>query len=1577
MKITRTSRGTFKLSLQPSKSIVPESTFIEDDNKYLFDQGYTVGFRKDGRLFKFVGLRNGYEKQLELTISSILIDHKQYVSSNDKYFDSLFEINKVITHNINDITLQNKISKDNFKNMVIVNEQFNKLEIIYEVHIKGLKINNLSKLSKYIQNNDGQFIIGDEYNNNEFIIESPVAYDSNGTELKILEHNLYYEDSKLYYRKNIKNNQIVNNYPLYIDINISFEPYSYGYQERNLQELGDDQIIWNSIVGTSLAGLTGLNNQRSNNESWMHIVHNIGLGNYELGTSRLYYTFNTSSILSTSTFNIINVNLISTSQIYNSGSYSYLSELTLQHSYHEDTLTSTNFDNNWNKLDTDPKNFQTIEFNEGSNISPLSEDMWNIIKTNDKFKFCVRGHLYDYLGSLPPTALSNSLTNVSLEVEFTIDVANPVSFTFPTNYWLNGTSYISKNAQQWSDTRSPDDDGFSDEAIVWNNESIFLVGALSSVTSFTVYRSFLSFDTSLLKYFNIYEAEINFKTLNNLSDLGLNPETQLYLVAGTQTDNIKLDYTDYISTGSTSISVVRPGTSFNYYANDPNIIDNINIDGNTKFVLMHHQDFIFNPLIDPTDTQPLRIKNSYDPSVDADLSNRITLNIFAIPIIVVGSSTYIVENIPDAILTASTNPENTIAWYEDISLTNPPNHIGEDYKIDKKWYNDGDILYAIAIDDNSGQTSLNVLNVALSMKKIYGQDLIIIDDSPGLFQLSATTNYPQYQIAWYTDSELTLASRIGVSEIILLKNEDYYEGDVIYVNAIDEYGTPVAISLEVLIHKIKVYGPSIIYYDKYTTFDLHLFSSSENQSYDYLIFKDEDLTELVGNYNLIPGEKIVNLKSTLFDDGDIIYTNLFTKFTGTYNPNVNLPLASITLKTSLYEIINNYSGITSRIDYRDATDIDSVYFKYHNCLNGVCYTYIRDLDNPYEETLAVNDVVNNGIYNMYSEFDIISEFYSNSHIAEIAYNTNVDLTKKYKEVENIEVFDGTRIILYGQTDLTENGVYELQSNNSLLKTEELDNDEDIFRYKASVLAGSNINEEIHITSIQVSDVFLPTQTFTTTTRYISSPITEGIPFKIGDWDSGTQHQVVRSTAVLSYDVNNQIVITNDITTFTVTVYDTNGTTELATNFILFNGDTSSTSENITITVTDWINVAEGYSCNVLISIAIANILTPGGRFNVYMSWNDNVFTNLEYAHEDLFRDDETLIATLAGTLTVNTGTTVVYKTISGIDFYTLNTQWQVHLNQINNINSRSYPLLQQLGITNNYFLITDDLSAHGNNDDFSGGTFTNYHDVTGVTYDKLDWTTDILDSHNWSHISGNTELTYATANVYDWDVVTPDDTIDSINYPYIIDTIVDTSDRKTEVFSTETGVYTRLQSDLNTEWDNSASLGVTDSNTGLQILAGRLVYPQIDFSMYNIDLGAQYDYSSLSGDRYYYRAFEPLNNQFISNGVIILSDYYVTEVDLSGNTVKFDISVDSGVSWYSLNSQYTGGRLEDGYGCRIDSDHYNISGSTNGGTINDNALSFTLGYVGSNNYVYLRIMISDTVLDRYIGGIQFSGSHWD
>jgi hypothetical protein len=491
----------------------------------------------------------------------------------------------------------------------------------------------------------------------------------------------------------------------------------------------------------------------------------------------------------------------------------------------------------------------------------------------------------------------------------------------------------------------------------------------------------------------------------------------------------------------------------------------------------------------------------------------------------------------------------------------------------------------------------------------------------------------------------------------------------------------------------------------------------------------------------------------------------------------------------------------------------------------------------------------------------------------------------------------------------------------------------------------------------------------TTNRYIALPTTEGNPYKIGTWLGGEIHPAIRSGATTSYTTPDSFSILDTTTTFTATVFDADGTTPLATHTTTLSGDSSVTLNNITIITSGWTTDAGKYSAIVTVNLDLNAILPQGGRFSVLLRHNDGIDGIFSFTQNDVFRDSETLTANIGGNLTVVPQIPII-KQISGVYYYTTGSEWHVNLQSINNVNSRSYPVTEQLKIVGDNLFISETLNINGEDnlyDSFSGGTWTRQHDTTGAKYDKVDWVTDLLNRTNWlsiGGISGNTAL----ATVYDWTAVTGKTSPD---YNYLIDTFEDLSDRNSEMFRTED---LRLQSDLSTPWDSSFNL---TGGTGLQVLADRLVYPRYDFTPYLPNTSSQPDYSGLTGTKYYYRKFTT-NGYNVSNGVIQFSDYNITESDLSSNYVKFDISIDSGATWYSLNSQYVGGTLYNGAGCRIDVLEYGLGV----GTIDNNALRFTLGQMqispplGTTTFIHMRITFTINATTKYIGGIDLIGGNW-
>jgi len=485
----------------------------------------------------------------------------------------------------------------------------------------------------------------------------------------------------------------------------------------------------------------------------------------------------------------------------------------------------------------------------------------------------------------------------------------------------------------------------------------------------------------------------------------------------------------------------------------------------------------------------------------------------------------------------------------------------------------------------------------------------------------------------------------------------------------------------------------------------------------------------------------------------------------------------------------------------------------------------------------------------------------------------------------------------------------------------------------------------------------------TVNRYIALPTSEGTPYKIGDWVGGVMHSTIRnSVSLLSYSTAGLFSIFNLSSTFTATVYDADGLTPLATNSITLFEDGSYTNDNITITISNFATNADRYQANINITIAISTILPNGGRFSINLNHFNNG-NNYTFTQNNIFKDRELLTATSGGTLSVFPSIPVI-KQISGVYYYTTGSQWHVNLTELNNLNSNTYPSTQ-LTIANTNLFITPTISTGGE----SGGltNWTRQYDINDVLYDKTDWTTNQTNQTNWNNGSGTINVNYATATIYDWVSVAVNS---SDTYNYLIDTYVDSSDRNTEMFRTESnGSFSRLQSNLSTPWDSTTSLIGGD---GLQVLGDRLVYPRYTFTSYLPSGGtSQPNYTGLSGDKYYYRKFNTNGND-ISNGIILFSDYNINETDLLNGNVKFEISIDSGVSWYNLNSEYAGGILSNGDGCRIYPDTYGLTGAA----VVTNSLRFTLGESGSSKYIHLKITFKNAASSKYIGGIDLTDGNW-
>lgn len=486
-----------------------------------------------------------------------------------------------------------------------------------------------------------------------------------------------------------------------------------------------------------------------------------------------------------------------------------------------------------------------------------------------------------------------------------------------------------------------------------------------------------------------------------------------------------------------------------------------------------------------------------------------------------------------------------------------------------------------------------------------------------------------------------------------------------------------------------------------------------------------------------------------------------------------------------------------------------------------------------------------------------------------------------------------------------------------------------------------------------------------TDRYISLPTIEGQPFNIGNWGNSTIAKTIKGDSMLIYTTQNQFSLIDINTTIKTIIYDADNITELASHELNLNSNDTFTNNNITYIVSNFVIDKNKYKANITIKINISNIISSGGRFSINITHNNGIDGVFTFTDNDLFYDTDSVSITSSNELSLTPESPFLLKYLSGVMFLTSNSTFKIELLNLNNLNTLTYPITKQIEIigTNTF---TDNIEINGEGgtfETFSGNSWNNFYNTSNVFYIKEGIIIKNVNTSTWNHITNSVDDVKLLGNIYDWGLLA---TIETPNYPYIIDTLVDDSTRNKECFITET--Y-RLNSSLTT-WDSTENINIYDGGNGLQVLSNRLVYPKTDFTQFNTFV-TEPDYSISTGVRYYYRKFET-DGRYVSNGIIEFSDYNITESDIIYNRIGFEISVDNGASWFTLNKSYEGNILQNNSGCRIDNTDYSIGS----GLINNNALRFTLGYGGSSTNIHLKIKYTHASVNKYIGNIEIKSSYW-
>ena len=439
-------------------------------------------------------------------------------------------------------------------------------------------------------------------------------------------------------------------------------------------------------------------------------------------------------------------------------------------------------------------------------------------------------------------------------------------------------------------------------------------------------------------------------------------------------------------------------------------------------------------------------------------------------------------------------------------------------------------------------------------------------------------------------------------------------------------------------------------------------------------------------------------------------------------------------------------------------------------------------------------------------------------------------------------------------------------------------------------------------------------------RYISKPSFDGAPFRIGDWLPGTIQKCIKDN--ISYTISENVYI-DKVSSFKIYIIQNNQNID----FLEFlTADGTFTSSNITATVYNKTKELSHYRCNLSFSFDLKTLLK--GRFKIkieYIGTSGN-FTFLE---DELFFDNNTIPADIQTTVVLGN---VSNKFLSGVKYLSQGSTIVASC-VLTNAKSYTFPL---------------------NLVDFDGS-------LCGVNSQNLNFTDLNLTNYNFdSDISFNKEMSFLNNKFFNSNLVLKSRVNDwekgqfiNTSFNELVDTNSDSSTRVYEDFVSESN---RLNSSFNA-FDSTLILTQTD----LQVYNSRLVYPQLDFSMFYNNP----NYDSLNGNRNYIRKFWHTNISH-SNGLFsVISN--IREEDLN-TKIKIEISLDS-INWYNCCSEYTGGELQNNSGCRINSDSNSLN-------IN-NKIEFTLGLnkftnSSSNWGIYTKITFLENAKDKYIDVLQIT-----
>jgi hypothetical protein len=444
----------------------------------------------------------------------------------------------------------------------------------------------------------------------------------------------------------------------------------------------------------------------------------------------------------------------------------------------------------------------------------------------------------------------------------------------------------------------------------------------------------------------------------------------------------------------------------------------------------------------------------------------------------------------------------------------------------------------------------------------------------------------------------------------------------------------------------------------------------------------------------------------------------------------------------------------------------------------------------------------------------------------------------------------------------------------------------------------------------------------TSSRNVSSP--DG-HFDIGSWSGGTPHPTTR-TSPITYATTGAFSIADDTSTIlTATIYGADEVSIIAQHAVTLDGNKSSASSGVSITISNWGEDLNKYEAEASIEIDLNTILPTGGRFSVELVHDNGVEGTFSKTQAAIFYDNETNTASLSGVSIAETAGSVATRFLSGVEYYDLGSQFTAGISDIDNLNDESYPDVQADVDGSEYGLPSLALQ---------GSDLTDWDSLwnnVDAFYEKTNWAITQVD------LTLRTSLANLRARTKDW---SNGAWVNSPNQAILIETHDDTDTRLVKRFYEESW---RCAQTANFDapgakgWTSSDNKGATDA----LLFDGGCEHNSDDWTSYSPNAASQPDYSAHTARQYV--ILEVMHDGSASSGFTLpISGSYATfEYKLAA---PWDGTSTGGTEWIDGTSSYNASQWNNG----------NPTGGSGGSLGSDRYTFGTNNRVNTGDTLYLR-----------------------